>query len=149
MNAFTWVPYRGGAVYATPARISDRGTPPAALGASLGQTQYDIEGLIKGITEIIGKLPSNVAGQYRADLDECKAKVADGGLLGLVTGGKCLYDLFQDVKDALRREEERPVPVPIGTTPSPEPDGISPVVILGGAALLAALGYVVFVRPKS
>lgn len=108
---------------------------------SLGQAQDDIAGLNTGIESILKELPPQVLGTYQARYADCQRKISTGGAVGLVTGGKCLYDLFQDLKDVVKGTgPKQPLPTPY----LPPQAGGFPVVPLalagvGGIILIYAL----------
>jgi len=93
------------------------------------------DSLIASISELIAKIPPGAAGsQYQAELEACKAQVAEGGTKG-VAGLQCLYSLFQKIKD---ESGQLPTTQPYIPTPQPAPSSFPwiPVAIAGGAALL-------------
>lgn len=74
--------------------------PPAleAAGASLGQGQEDITGLARGIEDLLKLVPAPLLGTYQQQYQECQKKLDSGGIVGLVGGGRCFYDLYQALK---------------------------------------------------
>jgi hypothetical protein len=66
--------------------------------SGLGQTAEDITGLSKGIEEILKMLPASSSVTYQQQYQDCQKKLNTGGLVGVISGGKCLYDLYQSLK---------------------------------------------------
>lgn len=91
------------------------------------------------VTRLIDSLPIANQGAYRDKLAGCRA-------MGYTTvpGAKCLYDLFQELKDVLENKRPAAAPVPVLR---PQPSGGFPIlpVALGGLAA-AALVYVLATR---
>lgn len=109
--------------------------------AWLGQGDGDIAGLNSGIESLLKELPPQVLGSYQTKYADCRRMISDGGAVGLVTGGKCLYDLFQELKDVIKGTGPKP---PITTPTLPPQAGGFPVVPLalagvGGIILIYAL----------
>jgi|FLYK01.1.fsa_nt_gi hypothetical protein len=80
---------------------------------SQGRTQETAFGVFEDILQTFGieeedlirlidQLPKAAGEKYKAKYEECKK-------MGLTTasGAKCLYDLFQEVRRALKEEEEK------------------------------------------
>ncbi len=108
---------------------------------SLGQGEGDIAGLNSGIESLLSELPPEVLGTYQTKYAACRKMIADGGAVGLVAGGKCLYDLFQELKDVIKGTGPKP-PSP-GPALPPQAGGfpIVPVALagVGGIILVYAL----------
>lgn len=121
--------------------------PPAhAAGPSiraypvLGQSADDVTGLSRGIEDLLKELPSELLGTYQAQYQKCLKDLDSGGAIGLVTGSKCLYDLYQTLKDLIKN---KPAAKPVGV-PLPAPATSFPIlpvalVAVGGIALVYAL----------
>jgi hypothetical protein len=102
-----------------------------------GDVGEDVTKLVGDLDQYIEKLPVGVAGPYAQRRDDCMRK-------STLEQYKCLYDLFQDIKKALKDEEERPTVTP-GPTIKPSASGGLPIVpiVIGGIATAAVL-YAVF-----
>lgn len=100
----------------------------------------DVGNLTREIEDLLGRMPEDLVGKYRPEYDECRRKLDDGGVTGLYRGGRCLYDLFQEMKSAMRDRESRP----ISTRPPPPPSSGFPwiPVALAGVAGLGVLYFV-------
>jgi hypothetical protein len=74
---------------------------PSPNGIWLGQAampdQSDTAGLASGIEGFIAKLPPELLGTYNAKYQACMNQVNNGGIIGLATGAKCLYDLYKEL----------------------------------------------------
>jgi hypothetical protein len=82
------------------------------------------------IEDLIGKLPTEAVGSYRARFEECKAKGVTSG-----EGVACLYSLYKDLKSGSSTTPSVPAPTtPKTTTAFP----VVPVVIV--AVILAGVG---------
>lgn len=107
---------------------------------ALGQFEF-AEDLAKDLGEQIGelitKLPPEIAGPYEARMAECQRQVAEGGG-GIVSGGQCLYALFQEIKDRVESEGQISTTQPPIQTVKPPPSEFPwvPVGIAAGAGLL-------------
>lgn len=111
-------------------------TPPATTPAPSGSS--DILGLNSSIESLLNQLPPETMGPYRERWNGCKKQISDGGAVGLVTGGKCLYDLFEDLKKAMTgAKPATPLPyVPPAATSFP----IMPVAIAGIGSIMLIYG---------
>ena len=113
--------------------------------AYLGQFEdIDVESLSSGIIDLLGRLPEGLLGQYQARYDECQRKLGEGGVIGLYQGGRCLKELYEDVREAVDREE-RP-PTPPGTRPPP--GGGFPWLIVGAVAAIGVGTAIYFIARK-
>ena len=104
---------------------------PGLAGVRLGQDLSELSDpsdLLDGVESLLDQIPSDdpVWGKYKSELDRCLKLLSDGGLISLYLAGKCLYDLYKDVKayvKALREQEEAkkqaPPPPPV-TQPQAE-----------------------------
>lgn len=94
--------------------------------------------LVGELDQYIEKLPVGVAGPYAQRRDDCMRK-------STFEQYKCLYDLFQDIKQALKDEEDRPTTPPVKPPVKPPVSGGLPIVpiVVGGIAAAAIL-YAVF-----
>lgn len=92
------------------------------------------------IIRLIDAMPVAQQGPYRAKLEECR-KIGYTSILG----ARCVYDLFQELKDAA--EGKRPA----GTTPSmqpvPRPESSFPIIPVA-LGTLAAAGLVWFITTR-
>lgn len=119
-----------------PAFAPDAASP---MRSELGQAADDITGLSTGIEDILKQLPPSIMGTYQKQYQDCQTKLAAGGVIGLVAGGKCLYDLYQTLKNLLKANPGAGplVPLPIPATAFPVlPAAITAV---GGIILVYAL----------
>jgi hypothetical protein len=124
-----------------PARVvfarSAFGPSMAGASAALGQELPDVGQLTGEIRGLIDRLPEDLLGVYQAKLDECDRLLAAGGVTGLFTGGRCLYRLFQELKDVVREEEERrAVPISVRPPAAPPEFPYVPVAIAAAGALV-------------
>jgi hypothetical protein len=101
---------------------------------------FDPETISAEIVNLMGRLPENLLGQYRAKYDECQRKLGDGGVMGLYQGVRCLKNLYEDIRESLRREDERPPPT--GTRP---PEAGFPWLVVGAVAAVGVGVAVYFV----
>lgn len=97
----------------------------------------DVGPLLKDFDAALAKLPVGVAGPFAARRDECLKK-------STVEKYKCLYDLFQDVKKALKDEEDKVSPAPAPVQPQPSGSGFPVVPVVIGGIAAAAILYAVF-----
>lgn len=126
---FTSIPYKGTRVLgqqetAFPT-ISD-------IFKALGIEELDI-------VRLIDALPVENRGPYRAKLDECR-KMEYTSILG----ARCLYDLFQELKDVAEGKKQ-PAPAPVQPLARTEPSFPLIPVALG---TLAAAGLVWFIATR-
>jgi len=96
----------------------------------------DVEGISAEIIDVMGRLPEGVLGQYQVKYDECQRLLSSGGVTGLYRGGRCLKQLYEDV----RNEEERPRPRPGGPPPAGGFPWI-PVIAVGALGVGAAVFF--------
>lgn len=118
---------------------------PPTFRPALGQDIEDIfnvDALRDEILDLLDRVPSNLQGAYRAEFDECERQIREGGVTGLYTGGKCLYDLVREMRGSLRPDEEPPPP----GVPRPVEPGFPwlPVAIVG----IAGLGALYFLTRR-
>lgn len=99
---------------------------------------FDVGGLTRDVEDLLGRMPDDLLGTFQPRYEECLRKLDSGGATGLYSGGRCLYGLFQDMKDAMRDRESRPI-----STRQPSPSSGFPWIAVGiaGAAGLAALYF--------
>lgn len=144
-SLFTMSPFAGPQF--APAFAQRQPAAPVALHPSLGQTPpattttsdtSDILGLNSSIEELLNQLPPETLGAYRERWNGCKKMISDGGAIGLVTGPKCLYDLFEDMKKAIRGGVKPVTPLPLAAQPAAFP--IVPVAIAGIGGLILIYG---------
>lgn len=125
---------RGLPGYAPPAlgavRLAQDTTTPAPA-ATPGDS--DILGLKSAIEDLLKQLPPDVLGGYNAKYQQCLAKLDTGGAVGLVAGGKCLDDLYNEIKNFLKNGPPKPAPVPAASE-----FPILPVVV-GGLGLIVLI----------
>jgi hypothetical protein len=104
----------------------------------LGQDASDVGGLIGAIDDLLKYVPDELLGKYEAEKQRCRSLLEAGGIVGLATGGRCLYNLFQELKDLVGGEGgAAPVPARRPTLRPSAPSGfpILPVAIAGVAAV--------------
>ena len=101
----------------------------------------DVEAISAEIIDLMGRLPENLLGQYRAKYEECQRKLGEGGVVGLYQGGRCLKNLYEDIRESLRRQESQPPP-PGGTRPS---EAGFPWLVVGAVAAVGVGVAVYFV----
>lgn len=114
------------------------GAPRPFLGQDF-EDLVNLDGWRNEIVELLGKVPDESLGKYQSKFDDCEKKIADGGL-GLITGGKCLYDLVRELRGFLKDE---PTPKPPKATPTAPAESGFPIVpvAIGGAVILGALFF--------
>lgn len=120
--------------YAPPSFMGQDTTASSGSAGDLLNVSKDIESLLK-------QVPPDVLGTYQTEYRRCQTLLDKGGLVGLASGGKCLYDLYQKLKDAIKGKVTAP------TTPLPyniQPQSSFPVVpvallAVGGIALVYGL----------
>lgn len=107
---------------------------PVSLGQDVDDI-LDVGGLTRDVEELLGRMPDDLLGTFQPRYEECLRKLDSGGVTGIYSGGRCLYGLFQDMKDAMRDRESRP----ISTRPPAAPSGFPwiPVALAGAAGLVA------------
>jgi hypothetical protein len=91
------------------------------------------------IVRLIDAMPVAQQGPYRAKLEECR-KMGYTSILG----ARCVYDLFQDLKDVAEGKKQ-PAPVLVQPIARPEPSFPLIPVALG---TLAAAGIVWFIASR-
>lgn len=120
-----------------PSRMWAMGYRPPRLGQG-----PDIDSLTQGIRDLLREVPPEVLGTYQGELSRCERLVAQGGVTGLLAGGKCLYELFQDLKAVVEeRRRQQPPAAPPATQPPPSGFPVLPVALAAAAGL--ALVYAV------
>jgi hypothetical protein len=97
---------------------------------------FDAEGLSASIIDVLGRLPDSVKGRYQAKYDECQRQLSAGGIEALYKGGRCLKELYDDV----RNEEGRQRP-PTGQRPPESGFPWIPVVAVGALGVAAAVYF--------
>lgn len=94
---------------------------------ALGISEGDVTGLLNA-------LPLEKQGAYKIALDECKAKGVT-----TVAGAKCLYDLYQQIKDDVEGNKDNPTTTPV-VAPASSSFPIIPVAIgVVGLGLIIAI----------
>ena len=131
---------------ATPFAKFEIGWSALAQAPRAAQTAFNIMADILGqfgvteeeVNKLLGKIPSELLGQYQKRLDDCKAK-------GVTTaeGAACLYKLYQDLKDA----GEKPA-APAAAAPAPKPPPSEFPWIPVGIAAVVVGGIVVYFATK-
>lgn len=117
--------------------------PPAVLGQDVTaqDSDPDILNISKDIESILKEVPKEALGAYQSEYDQCRNLLRKGGLVGLATGGKCLRDLYNKIRDAMKGKGPAPVtPAPVVAPPS-EGFPVVPVALaaVGGIALIYGL----------
>lgn len=116
-------------------------TPPPATTPSSGSAG-DLLNVSKDIESLLKEVPPEALGTYQTQYKQCQDMLDKGGLVGLASGGKCLYDLYEKLKDVIKNKK------PATATPSPfpylAPQSSFPVVpvvlvVAGGIALIYGL----------
>jgi hypothetical protein len=113
------------------------GRSPAALGQVF--TADDVKGLDNLIDEGLKDVPPEALGNFQDRKKQCQDLIEKGGLVGLATGGKCLDDLYNDIRKAMKHPPAPKAPAPAVPYAAPsEPFPIVPVLlaVAGGAALV-------------
>lgn len=64
-------------------------------------TESDVPGLTRGIEGLLKQLPAELLGSYNAKYQQCQAQL-EGGAVGVAAGVKCLYKLYNELKDILK-----------------------------------------------
>lgn len=110
--------------------------PVENTGRGLGQAADDITGLSRGIEDLLKLVPPNLLGTYQTQYADCQKKLDSGGLVGLVGGGRCLYDLYQALKGIVN-----PSALPLVPPVAPATFPILPAAItaVGGIILVYGL----------
>jgi hypothetical protein len=114
------------------------------MGAHLGQEFediFDVDRIRSGIFDLLDQFPEGALKETdRVKLAECERILERDSAADLLRGGKCLYDLFQEVKESLRGEQARP---PVRLPPPPGAFPIIPVLIgVGGLGVAAVIYFV-------
>jgi len=110
-------------------------TPSSGSAGDLMNVSKDIEGLLS-------QLPAETLGTYQTEYKRCQDLLNKGGLVGLASGGKCLYDLYDKLKDLIKNKPATPAkPLPIPYLAPQDSFPIIPVglVVIGGIALIYGL----------
>jgi hypothetical protein len=100
----------------------DAGTAPTPTPAP---ATSDTSALTGGIEDLLKQLPSEALGTYSAKYQACQTQLTNGGAVGLVTGGKCLADLYKEIQDFIKNGPKKAPPPP----PAAAPDLILPIVV--------------------
>lgn len=95
----------------------------------------EVKPLLDELDSWIMKLPVDVAGNYSKRRDECMAKPT-------FSQYKCLYDLFQEIKN--RDDAPAAPPKPPAASPAPASTGIPSWAIAIGGVALAGVLYAAF-----
>jgi hypothetical protein len=98
-------------------------------------TGEDVGGLLADMDSLIAKLPVDAAGNYGKKRDDCLAKPT-------IAQYKCLYDLFQEIKN--HKDSAAPPVTPPAVKPAATSLPIVPIAI--GAVALAGVLYFAFGR---
>src|SRR4029077_20453640 len=114
--------------YAPPTFIGQAATSSGSAGDLLNVSQ-DIESLLK-------EVPPEALGSYQTEYKRCQDLLDKGGLVGLTSGGKCLYDLYAKLKDVIKN---KPTAKPL--LPALTPQSNFPVV----AVAIGAFGVVALI----
>ena len=119
----------------------DLTAPPDLSGhGALGQIvtdQSDISGLDKLIEDGLKDVPNELVGSFQDKKKQCQDLLDKGGVVGLAAGGKCLYDLYEEIKKAMKHPPA-PKAAPPPQAPAAQPFPVVPVImaVVGGAALV-------------
>jgi hypothetical protein len=89
---------RGLGSYSSSFRMGQDATPAAT----------DTAGLSSGIEGFLAQLPPELLGTYNAKYQACQAQVTSGNVLQTVTGAKCLYDLYNELKLLMKNGPPKP-----------------------------------------
>lgn len=124
-------------VYAPPRLGQDQtatATPSSGSAGDLLNVSKDIEGLLS-------QLPAETLGSYQTEYKRCQDLLSKGGLVGLASGGKCLYDLYDKLKDLVKNKPPAKAPSPVPFLAPQESFPVVPValVVVGGIALIYGL----------
>lgn len=133
-SLFLQSPFRP--IYRSEQAVRINGLGQDAIKDIFGDLGETVTGLIGDLDGYIEKLPVGVAGPYAARRDECMKK-------STVEQYTCLYKLLQDIKDALKGEEDKPAPVvkPVVKTAS---SGFPIIPVAIGGVAVAAILYAIF-----
>lgn len=113
-----------------------RSVPPVSLAQASGSAG-DLLDVSKNIESLLKQVPPEALGAYQTEYKRCQDLLDKGGLVGLASGGKCLYDLYAKLKDVLKGK----VPAMPGALPYIAPQSSFPTIpvmigVLGGVALI-------------
>jgi hypothetical protein len=106
------------------------------LAQAAATTPADTSALTSGIEDLLKQLPPELLGTYSTKYQQCQNQLANGGAVGLVTGAKCLSDLYTEIKDLIKNGPPKPAPAP-----APLASGIAPELAIG----LGVVGILVLV----
>lgn len=109
--------------------------PPPSLSQASGSAG-DLLDVSKDIESLLKQVPPEALGAYQTEYKRCQDLLDKGGLVGLASGGKCLYDLYAKLKDVIKGK----VPAKPGALPM-SPQSSFPTIpvligVLGGVALI-------------
>lgn len=118
--------------------------PLSMRGSSLGSSHLgDISDIITGIQGLIGKIPTSdpTFGKFQVKLNDCVNLASAGGLAADALAAKCLYDLYNDVRDYIDKAgvTPKPAPQPAPTIVVEQSSSLLPILLVGGAGIAAWL----------
>jgi len=118
--------------------------PPVypALG-NLGQAPSSPGDLSQGIESMLSEVPPQALGPYQTEYQNCQNLLNKGGLVGMATGGQCLYDLYTKLQLAVKGKTPLPTATSSGTPMpyTPPESGFPAMAVVLGLAGVAALIY--------
>lgn len=70
--------------------------------------ESDTTGLTSGIEGFLKQLPPELLGTYNTKYQKCMTQLNSGGLIGIGLGGKCLVDLFKELRELFKNGPPKP-----------------------------------------
>lgn len=109
----------------TPAATDQSGTAPASGTSSTAS----------GIEDLLKQLQGDALGTYSAKYQACQNQITNGGAVGLVTGAKCLDDLYNEIRNYIKNGPPKTAAAP---APVASEFPVLPVVV-GGLGLIVLI----------
>jgi hypothetical protein len=78
------------------------------MGQDTTPSSTDVAGLSSGIEGFLAQLPPELLGTYNAKYQACQAQVTSGNVIQTVTGAKCLFDLYNELKTLMKNGPPKP-----------------------------------------
>lgn len=116
-------------------------TPPPATTTPSSGSAGDLLNVSKDIESLLKQVPPEALGTYQTQYKQCQDMLDKGGLVGLASGGKCLYDLYEKLKDVIKNKKPTPTPSPFPYFAPQSSFPVVPVVLVvaGSIALIYGL----------